>query len=363
MKNKKKENNDPDNKKSSRKVISDLLENKIPYRVPYLEMLISKNVLNSLHPGIDYFEFCVKEGLDLLFVKRDFNNHWLNKDKGTYINEWGIIRKKGYEEVDDYIEGPVRTRSDLKKLKIPDPLKDSGFKTLKEVVKKYKNKKIICYHTKATFSHVWYLMGNLQEYLISIYTEPELIKSLNKITEEYHLAEVNKAIELGADIVVLSDDYAYKDRMFIPRKIFITFCLPAINNISELVHKKNKHLFFHSDGNILEVMDLIIDTGIDFLHPVEPEAMNILSVYKKYKDEVIICGNVDCAWTLTFSSLSEVRKEVIWLLENIAPEGRFILSSSNTIHSKVKPENYRTMIDTIHKYETYPINIDQVVSK
>ncbi len=357
MENKKKKNNGSEDYLNSRKVIYDLLKNEVPSRVPYLEMLISRNVLHALYPNIDYFEFCSKEGLDLLFVKRDFNNNWLDEEKGTYINEWGIIRKKGFEEVDDYIEGPIRTKSDLEGLRIPDPLNESGFKTLKEVIKKYKNEKIICYHTKATFSHVWYLMGSLQEYLISLYTEPELIKSLNRITAEYHLAEVEKAIELGADVIVVSDDYAYKDKMFIPRDKFKTFCLPAINNISELIHKSGKHYFFHSDGNISEVLDLIVDTGIDFLHPVEPEAMDILSVYNEYKDRVIICGNVDCAWTLTFGSNSVVKEEVKWLLENIAPGGRFILSSSNTIHSKVKPGNYRIMLNTLHKYENYPINI------
>jgi len=107
----------------------------------------------------------------------------------------------------------------------------------------------------------------------------------------------------------------------------------------------------------MEVLDLIVDAGIDFLHPLEPGPMDIGLVYKKYSDKVIICGNVDCAWTLTFGSQTDVRNEVLWLLKNLTPGGRFILSSSNTIHSKVKPENYRVMLDTIHQFSKYPINI------
>ena len=99
--------------------------------------------------------------------------------------------------------------------------------------------------------------------------------------------------------------------MFISRDKFEEFCLPSIERMSELVHRKGGHLLFHSDGNLDEVLDLIIGSGIDFLHPVEPGAMDIKKVYEQYKDKVIICGNLDCAHTLTFGTQDEVRKEVM----------------------------------------------------
>ena len=34
--------------------------------------------------------------------------------------------------------------------------------------------------------------------------------------------------------------------------------------------------------------------------------------------------------------------------------GGLILSSSNTIHSGVKPENYRAMLDALRRYGNYP---------
>jgi uroporphyrinogen-III decarboxylase len=40
-----------------------------------------------------------------------------------------------------------------------------------------------------------------------------------------------------------------------------------------------------------------------------------------------------------------------------APGGGFILSSSNSIHSAVKPENYRAMLDTWQEYRRYPLKL------
>ena len=39
------------------------------------------------------------------------------------------------------------------------------------------------------------------------------------------------------------------------------------------------------------------------------------------------------------------------------PGGGFILSSSNSIHASVKPENYMAMLDTLKKYGSYPLSL------
>jgi uroporphyrinogen decarboxylase len=339
----------------SRNRVIDVLNHRIPDRIPYLELLISAAVIEQIHPGIDYFQFCKAEDIDLLFIKKDFQNRWIDKERQIYTNEWKMIRKSGPEDTDDYIDGPIKNLGDLKKFRPPDPLDERNFKTLKEVIGKYKNEKIISFLTKATFNHPWYLMGSMQNYLMEYYLNPKMIEGLHRITEDYYVPLTKRAIELGADVIALADDYAYRYKMFIPRDKFKRYCLPSIEKLVGLAHSYGRYVLFHSDGNLEEVIDLIIDAGIDMLHPIEPGAMDIQEIYKKYRDRVIMCGNVDCAHTLTFGTTDDVVREVIGLIRSIAPEGRYIMSSSNTIHSHVNPENYRAMLETLKTYGRYPI--------
>lgn len=341
----------------SRDRIFSLLEKKIPDRLPCLELLISKQVIGKIHPGMDYNQFCVAEELDFIFVKRDFDITWMDKENGIYKNDWGVIRKVGPEETDDYLSGPIQNMEDLKRFNIPDPLSPKNFRTLSSVVKKYKKDKFIVFLSKGTFNFPWALIGNFQKYLTELYLNPDFIMSLHKMVEEHHIELNKKALGIGADAIALVDDYAYREKMFISREKFQQFCLPSIQRTCEIVHNRGGHVFFHSDGNLNEVIDLVIDSGIDFLHPIEPGAMVIKDIYNKYSDRVIICGNVNCARTLTFGTTDDVKKEVFWLLENIAPRGRYIISSSNTIHSKVKPENFIVYLETVKKYGKYPINL------
>ena len=50
-----------------------------------------------------------------------------------------------------------------------------------------------------------------------------------------------------------------------------------------------------------------------------------------------------------------MEKEVTRLINGLAPGGGYIMASSNTIHSGVKPENLKTMIEATKKYGVYPI--------
>ena len=112
----------------------------------------------------------------------------------------------------------------------------------------------------------------------------------------------------------------------------------------------------HTDGNLWSIIDLLVDSGIDCLDPIDPVAgMDLAEVKQKYGHRIALKGNVDCAQTLTFKGVEENIAETKHCLRVAAPGGGYILSSSNSIHSAVKPENYVAMRETLERYGTYPI--------
>ena len=246
---------------------------------------------------------------------------------------------------------------DLRSFRPPDPLAEEGFHDLRKTLGRFKKDRMVAFFSKGSFNHVWYLMGGMEPYLVAMYTEPDLVLALNEMTSEFHLAQAQKAMDLGADIIALADDYAFRQQSFIPREKFVTFCLPALQKMCDLVHGNGCRLLFHSDGNLAEYLDLIVEAGIDFLHPVEPGAMDIRRVHAQYGTKVVVCGNVDCTNTLTFGEPADAEREVTQLLRDVAPGGRYIMTSSNTIHSMVRPDTYRAMLDTLRRSGAYPIRV------
>ena len=52
----------------------------------------------------------------------------------------------------------------------------------------------------------------------------------------------------------------------------------------------------------------------------------------------------------------EVDAEVKLRIRTIAPGGGYCLSSSNSIHSSVQPDNFLAMVETLREYGAYPLN-------
>jgi uroporphyrinogen decarboxylase len=130
---------------------------------------------------------------------------------------------------------------------------------------------------------------------------------------------------------------------------------PSLHRVIRGFKEQGLFVIKHTDGNLWSIIDMIVDSGIDCLDPIDPLAgMDLAEVKAKYGHRIALKGNVDCAKTLTFGSVEDVVAETKEVLRKGAPGGGFILSSSNSIHSAVKPENYLAMLRTLQEYGQYP---------
>jgi uroporphyrinogen decarboxylase len=79
---------------------------------------------------------------------------------------------------------------------------------------------------------------------------------------------------------------------------------------------------------------------------------------EKYGEKICLLGNVNAGPTLCFKTPEDVRQEVKECIRKAGVGGGYICSSSNSIHSGVKPENYVAMVKAIREYGVYPLKID-----
>jgi len=104
---------------------------------------------------------------------------------------------------------------------------------------------------------------------------------------------------------------------------------------------------------------MIVDSGIDCLDTtIDPIAgMDLGEVKARYGRRIALKGNVDCSHLMTLGSPEEVSAATKEALRAGAPGGGYILSSSNSIHSTVKPENYAALMRTLKEHGRYPIRL------
>ncbi|MBD3183935.1 hypothetical protein GF312_16745 [Candidatus Poribacteria bacterium] len=326
-----------------------------PDRVPVWELIVNEPVIKALYGDISYEDFVEKEDLDGITV---FEKQKVTQKLSVtqYRDEWSILWTVEENGIAYPSGGPIKNLDDLNSYTPPDPEADYRLDPLKEAVKRFKGEKAIVFltHDAFEFSHYLYGMDNL---LMAYITDPDIPKRLARIIIDYKKRVAELAIEEGADVILTGDDYAYRNAPIMSPDIFRKFVLPYLQEMVDLAKEKDVPFIKHTDGNIWSIIDMIVDTGIDALDPLEPIAgMDIGDVKEKYGNRIALIGNIDCTELLTHGSPDEVTEAVKETIAKAGIGGGYILASSNSIHPGVKPENYKAMVDAARKYGRYPLD-------
>jgi len=324
-------------------------------RVPTFEWLISNNVIQALYPGDTIDDFIYHMGIDAVCPDLDYET--VKIDDTNFRDEWGMIKRYSAEEHSVPVSGPIKTMEDLNRYIPPEPRKPSRYKTLEAKLERHRGQKAVILHLNDVFSLPSRLM-TFEDFMVAISEEPELVEGLIDLTVEVNLQMAKEAVKRGVKIIYTGDDYAYNSGPMMSPRAFEQIFAPRLKKVMQGYKDLGLYVIKHCDGNIMTIIDLMVDSGIDCLDPIDPVAgMDLAHIKKKYGKRIAIKGNVDCAGTLTFKSVEETVEETKNCLRIAAPGSGYILSSSNSIHSRVKPENFKAMIDTVLKYGTYPINV------
>ena len=127
--------------------------------------------------------------------------------------------------------------------------------------------------------------------------------------------------------------------------------------MNRLTHATGRLAVYHSDGALQEVVEDIIACGFDGLNPIEPPAMDINEIKRRYGSRISIIGNIDLGYTLTRGTPQEVRAEVRQRIHDLAPGGGYAVSSSNSVPEYVPLANFNAMREATFEYGKYPICI------
>ncbi len=307
-------------------------------------------------------EACVKLGFDAIpaisdyaLCKRDYTPRFIGKDR--FVDEWGrIIESRPDTKTSWWIGSILETEEDVENYVAPDPEDEGRFEIARRTIEPFKDKDVIIMGQAHSCWHMAFqARGGIDKLLLDMYRRPTLAKRFCDKISDTCFGMAKLIIEGGVEVLFVTDDYADCHSTFMSPSLFGKFELPYLKRVIEYAEKRGIPVFKHSDGNLYPILDDLIAAGIKGLHPMEPGAMDIADVKKRYGEKICILGNVDCKYVLPYGSEEDVRKDVRRCIDAAAKGGGYILESSNSIHANCKVQNIYTMVDEARKYGKYPI--------
>lgn len=195
--------------------------------------------------------------------------------------------------------------------------------------------------TGGPYLRTTFVRGETQ-FLLDIGKDPYLARTLaDKMAD--HLAAVGveeiKRWKLQETGISIWDDMAYNEApMFSPTQ-FENIFLPGYRRMIKAFKRAGApHVFLHSDGNILPILEMLVDAGIDGLNPLERRAgMDPFLIRKRFPDLVLI-GGMDNTDSLINGPIVKIESEAKELID-LGREGGLIIGT-HSVSPEVSLENF-----------------------
>ena len=342
-----------------------------------LKYLGLNDMPEAVRPGKSaaYVDYRISDLFDADFrhpvIRPPKNSKGYVAEDGTIFDEWGI----GYKKIGPYYQMSVyplanADLSDIDKYEGPFVEDEGRIIGLEEEVKNwYENTDYAITATAAcsglSLDFCCYLRG-LEQFLCDMYLNKKFAhKLLDKVSDiiaelyVYFVKPIGKYIEW----VEYESDYGTQDRPLISKEIYEKFMKKPNEKIFNAVKKvaPDSKVFMHSCGSVRELIPAFIDSGIDILNSLQPQAkgMDSFELKKDFGNDIIFHGGVDIQGPIC-GTLDEAIKEAKTRIKAFAPGGGYIFASTNNYQPDIPVENFIAAYKTATEFGIYPININKI---
>lgn len=190
----------------------------------------------------------------------------------------------------------------------------------------------------------------INDFVIDLFENSDMLKQRYEKMLMDGLELQEKLVDVGVDAILNPSDVAFNSGPFISPQHMDEFFFPYLNRWVENLNKHKVLSIWHTDGNILPIMDRTLQSKVSAIQCLDPLAgMDIVKIKKQLEEKLVLIGNIDCS-LLHSGPAEKIEEEVKRVVEGCKGTGGFVLSGCNAIFKGIPPEHYQVMVDARRKY-------------
>jgi len=205
-----------------------------------------------------------------------------------------------------------------------------------------------------------FAMQGMDTFLLNLAIYPDFASALLEKTAQLCKELMGPFLEeLGdnVDIIKIGDDLGTQDSLLMSPDMYREILKPIhADYIRFIKERTNAKLFFHTDGDVVPLIDDFIEMGIDILNPIQTSAgkmSDLAGLKERFGKNIVFCGGIDTQRVLPNGTQAEVREEVKRVIQLLGEGGGYMVASVHTIMNDVPPENVLAMVDAVEEFGSY----------
>lgn len=188
------------------------------------------------------------------------------------------------------------------------------------------------------YEHSWQIRG-YEQFLTDLMMRPDWAESILERITRRNLNRAEAAARAGADMLHTGDDIANQQTMMFNPDLWRRVLKPRWERVYRAARriKPDIAIWYHSDGNITEVIGDLVEIGVTVLNPMQPECIDVEEVCRCYGDRLLFDGTIGTQSSFPWGTPEEMRRTVRRRREVFG--GRLMLSPTHVLEPEVPPQN------------------------
>lgn len=263
--------------------------------------------------------------------------------KGTYTDEWGSTWLNLQDGIAGEVKEPaIREWKDLDSLKPPPVWSDAESRAFDERRRHAPD----AFHylvAGSFFERMQYLRGTENLY-IDLAERPAELFRLRDILMDWLLRRVDNCLEQPCDAVHFADDWGSQRSLLVSPKMWREFFKPCYAEIFAKVRRAGRFVFMHSDGYILDIVDDLIEVGVNALN-CQVWSMGPETLGQRFRGRVAFWGELNRQKTVPHGTPQDIREAIGKMKDCLsAPTGGLIAQSE--VDGLTPLENIEAILQT-----------------
>lgn len=323
-------------------------------------LLLDEAVLHRLHSDA--------RGVLDLYPQWIYERNRKRPEHDPFLDDWG----SGQSEVEPGVWFPgvhpmkdAKTLDDIEKYPWPDMDDPSRVAHVKAEAQKLADQ-----NEYAIIGTPWLLfplerafaMQGMDTFLVNLALYPDFAEALLKKIASLCKTLMGHFLDAAGDnldIIKIGDDIGTQNSLLMSPKMYRKILKPIHADYIAFIKQHTKaKVFFHTDGDVFDLIPDFLEIGVDILNPIQTSAgkmSNLAELKNRFGNALTFCGAVDTHRILPTGTPQQVQAEVKRVISIMAPGGGYMVASVHTIMDEVPPENILAMVDAVEEFGKYPI--------